>query len=53
MLDIGLLPQAIRRYAEGSDVSALKFKRRSSFYRLAKSLAYLVCLWWIIDKPPG
>lgn len=40
MLDIGLLPQAIRRYAEGSDVSALKLKRRSSFYRLAKSLAY-------------
>ena len=28
MLDIGLLPQLIRRYAEGSDVSALKLKRR-------------------------
>ena len=35
MLDIGLLPQLIRRYAEGSDVSALKLKRRSSVYHIA------------------
>ncbi len=37
MLDIGLLPQGIRRYAEGSDVSALKLNRRSSVYRIAGS----------------
>ncbi|GIP33649.1 aminoglycoside 3'-phosphotransferase [Paenibacillus sp. J2TS4] len=37
MLDIGLLPQAIRRYTEGSDVSALKLKGRSSVYHIAGS----------------
>ncbi|MDQ0112581.1 aminoglycoside 3'-phosphotransferase [Paenibacillus harenae] len=37
MLDIGLLPLSIRRYAEGNDVSALKLKRRCSVYRITSS----------------
>ncbi|WP_028609108.1 aminoglycoside 3'-phosphotransferase [Paenibacillus harenae] len=37
MLHIELLPQEIRRYTEGSVVSALKLKRRSSVYRIAGS----------------
>jgi kanamycin kinase len=37
MLDIGMLPEAIRRYADGSNVSALKLKKRSSVYLITCS----------------